>query len=129
MLATLAASGTSLLEAAFFAPQAERAAMPYYIAAGEKLIEARAQMSASECWAWAKRNFNRSEKLCRLYVSLAQLTLSRKNGTMARRAPGARFLSMPWEESVGSGFSPNPLNRLTANPTVSFCFCLGSRRI
>jgi hypothetical protein len=35
----------------------ERARMPYYRAAGEKMIEARPQMTATEFDAWTKRNF------------------------------------------------------------------------
>lgn len=84
---------------------AERAAMPYYEAAGEKLIEARAQSNATEFWDWARRNFGRSEKQCRLYMHLAEATEGRKNGTMA---PSLREFQRERGENRPTPVHPQP---------------------
>ncbi len=53
----------------------ERAGMPYYRAAGEKLTEAKPQFSsASEFYAWANRHFGVRETQVKTYLSLAKDT-------------------------------------------------------
>src|SRR5262245_15386897 len=51
---------------------AERAGMPYYRAAGEKLLEAKAQLTHGEWGPWLKRNFSLSDATARLYMRLAR---------------------------------------------------------
>jgi hypothetical protein len=51
---------------------AERAGMPYYQAAGEKLIEAKAQLKHGEFTDWVKRNFSVSIQWARQYMALAE---------------------------------------------------------
>jgi hypothetical protein len=51
---------------------AKQASQPFYKAAGEKLIEAKAQLRHGEWSDWLKRNFNRSERLARMYMSYAK---------------------------------------------------------
>jgi len=49
----------------------ERAGMPYYQAAGEKMLEAKAQIKHGEFQAWIKRNFKISVSHARRYMALA----------------------------------------------------------
>jgi hypothetical protein len=58
---------------------AKQAAVPFYKDAGEKLIEAKAQLRHGEWGPWLKRNFNRSERSARLYMSYAEAT-AKQNG-------------------------------------------------
>lgn len=50
---------------------AEQAGMPYYQAAGEKLIEAKSQMAHGEFTPWVKRNFDVTIQWARKYMALA----------------------------------------------------------
>ena len=67
---------------------AERAAQPYYKAAGEKLIEAKAQVKRGKWGEWLGKNFNKSERQARAYMSFARATSSKQNGA------GAPFSSL-----------------------------------
>lgn len=55
---------------------AESASMPYYRAAGEKLIEAKAsgKMSLPDLYKWADRNFNLKRSTIHLYMDYARAT-------------------------------------------------------
>jgi Protein of unknown function (DUF3102) len=53
---------------------AERAGMPYYKAAGEKMVEAKQQISHGEFQRWIKDNFNLSKTTAHRYMSLAEAT-------------------------------------------------------
>ena len=57
---------------------AERAGMPYYQAAGEKLIEAKGQMKHGEFRSWVKRVFEISDTTATRYMNLAK-TISMEN--------------------------------------------------
>jgi len=57
---------------------AERAGMPYYQAAGEKLIEAKSQMKHGEFLPWVERNFGIKKNQSALYMSLAKHTQGEK---------------------------------------------------
>ena len=46
--------------------------MPYYQAAGEKLIEAKSQMKHGEFVPWVKRHFDASIQQARRYMALAE---------------------------------------------------------
>ncbi len=59
---------------------AERAGMPYYQAAGEKLIEAKAQLKHGEFIPWVERNFGIKKNQSALYMSLAKHTQVEKLG-------------------------------------------------
>lgn len=48
--------------------------MPYYIAAGEKLIEAKGQMHHGEFMPWVKRNFDIKIPQADVYMALAKNT-------------------------------------------------------
>jgi len=52
----------------------EAAGMPYRRAAGEKLIEAKAQLKHGEFTPWIKRNLNIGERQAREYMNLARVT-------------------------------------------------------
>ena len=52
----------------------EQAGLPYYQAAGEKMIEAKAQMKQGEFGPWAKRNFGISADQSQRYMALARTT-------------------------------------------------------
>jgi hypothetical protein len=58
---------------------AKQAGMPYYIAAGEKLIEAKAQLGAMSWGTWLTRNFHLSQETARRYMRAA-----RETGDVAR---------------------------------------------
>jgi hypothetical protein len=49
-----------------------QAGLPYYRAAGQKMLEAKAQLRHGEFQPWLKRNFNISPRQCRLYMGLAE---------------------------------------------------------
>ncbi len=59
---------------------AERASMPYYVAAGEKIGEAKGQMSHAELGPWLKRNFDISYSQAQSYVKFAE-TVSPETGS------------------------------------------------
>ena len=50
---------------------AESAAMPYYRAAGDKLLEAKTQLPHGEFVAWVKRHFNVQIRQAQTYMQLA----------------------------------------------------------
>jgi hypothetical protein len=52
--------------------QAHQAGVPFFRAAGEKLIEARAQLSSAEFAPWAKRHFRISRATAYQYMRLAK---------------------------------------------------------
>jgi hypothetical protein len=57
--------------------QASRAAgIPYYRAAGEKLLEAKAQLSQGEFLKWVDRNFHVGKRQAQEYMLLASTTIS-----------------------------------------------------
>lgn len=60
---------------------AERAGMPYYRAAGEKMLEAKAQLKHGEFEPWIKRHFDISSRHARNYMSLAEHTAGNENGS------------------------------------------------
>src|SRR4051812_46343843 len=54
--------------------QAERAGMPFYVAAGEKMLEAKAQCRQGEFSPWVKRNFDIGMSQAQHYMQLASAT-------------------------------------------------------
>jgi hypothetical protein len=50
---------------------AQAAAMPFYVQAGRKLIEAKAQLKHGDWGSWLKRHFELSDRTARLYMSYA----------------------------------------------------------
>lgn len=50
----------------------ERAGLPYYCAAGEKMLEAKSQMKHGEFMPWLQRNFSVSISSARKYMRLAE---------------------------------------------------------
>lgn len=59
---------------------AERAGMPYYRAAGEKLLEAKSQLKHGEFLPWVTRNLGISKQQASLYMALAEHVEVRKSG-------------------------------------------------
>ena len=55
---------------------ARNAGLPYYRAAGEKMLEAKGQMTQGEFTSWIKRNFNIGMRHAQLHMQLASATLS-----------------------------------------------------
>jgi len=51
---------------------AQRAGMPYYKAAGEKLLEAKGQLKHGEWGPWLKQNFALTQETARTYMKLAE---------------------------------------------------------
>jgi hypothetical protein len=49
-----------------------QAGLPHYRAAGQKMLEAKAQLRHGEFEPWLKRNFGISARQCRLYMRLAE---------------------------------------------------------
>ena len=59
------------------AARAEKAAgAPFYVAAGEKLLEAKSQMTLFEFKPWVRKHFKFGERQAHMYISLAKATLS-----------------------------------------------------
>lgn len=58
---------------------AERAGLPYYRAAGDKLLEAKAQIRHGEFTPWVQRNFKIKARQARYYMALAE-TAAAQNG-------------------------------------------------
>jgi hypothetical protein len=84
----------------------ERAGMPYYRAAGEKMIEAKPQMKHGEFGAWIKRNFNIGTKHASLYMKLASATAN------SEKLASANFSSLEQFRRDGLGHSrPMPVHR------------------
>ena len=54
---------------------AEKAGMEYFKAAGEKLIEAKAQLEHGEFGAWVKTNFKISTATSARYMAMANLSI------------------------------------------------------
>lgn len=52
----------------------EKAGIPYYRAAGDKMIEAKPQLDHGEFVSWIKRNFGISKQQAQRYMSLASTT-------------------------------------------------------
>src|SRR5262245_36701841 len=59
---------------------AERAAMPYYRAAGEKLLEAKGQMEHGAFLPWVTRNFKIGKNQAAVYMALAATYADEKSG-------------------------------------------------
>jgi hypothetical protein len=57
---------------------AERAGLPYYRAAGEKLNEAKSQLEHGEFRDWLKRHFAVSLETARIYMRFAEETVGQK---------------------------------------------------
>lgn len=81
---------------------ADQAGLPYYIAAGEKLIEAKAGVAVMDWLDWLKRNFHLSRFTAAAYMRAARnvergatfATLSEAHGDMRPTHP------TPWKERV-----------------------------
>ena len=58
-----------------------RAGLPYYQAAGEKMLEAKLQLKHGEFGDWIKRNFALKERQARLYMELARATSNKEIGS------------------------------------------------
>src|SRR5262245_9982734 len=57
---------------------AQSAGMPYYKAAGEKMIEAKPQVRAGQFEKWLSKTFHKSSAQCREYMALARTTMSKQ---------------------------------------------------
>jgi len=60
---------------------AKSAGMPYYKAAGEKMLEAKGQLQRGEFTPWIKRNFSIGERQAREWMNLAHTTRHIENGS------------------------------------------------
>lgn len=88
----------------------ERAGMPYYRAAGEKMLEAKGQLDHGEFGDWVERNFAIKDRQARRYMSLADATRNTQNGRardftsirdMERKTTGVQsFGKTSWHEPV-----------------------------
>lgn len=92
----------------------ERAGMPYYQAAGEKMIEAKPQVSGG-FEAWIKRNFGLGPTQARTYMSYARATIGKQNSTavppftslndfkreyLGRHVPTSGAVRRDWQQPV-----------------------------
>jgi len=57
----------------------ERAAKPYFEAAGEKMIEAKDQMSHGEFIPWVRRNFDIGIRAAQMYMAIARSDPKKRN--------------------------------------------------
>ena len=68
----------------------DRAGMEYYADAGDKLIEAKAQIAHGYWGAWVSKNFTRSSEQARTYMRWARLRAENaENGGRAADLPGS----------------------------------------
>ena len=58
---------------------AERASLPHFRAAGEKLLEAKCQIPHGEFQAWVRRQFHVSPRMAQHYMRLAEATAEKRN--------------------------------------------------
>jgi hypothetical protein len=79
----------------------ERAGMPYYQAAGEKMLEAKGQLEHGEFGPWLTRNFELSERHARRYMEFARATSNIENG---RARPFSTFSEFMREEGGDPGY-------------------------
>ncbi len=93
----------------------ERAGMPYYQAAGEKMLEAKPQVNGG-FETWVKKTFSISPSQARVYMSFARTTIGNQNSARAtppnsleehlrslgrdRPSAGRSFRKPDWQESV-----------------------------
>ena len=80
---------------------AEKASMPYYQAAGEKMLEAKGQITDGTFMDWCQRNFARGKSQCQLYMSLATRSIqnpARPPAESLREFQRARGWSRPTTE-------------------------------
>lgn len=61
----------------------ERAGLPYYQAAGEKMLEAKGQLKQGEFVPWVQRHLSISQTQAKLYMSYARTTASIQNDARA----------------------------------------------
>lgn len=67
------------------AAKAEKAAgAPYYIAVGEKLLEAQQQLTRAEFLPWVSKNCRFGKRQANLYISLAKVELTPEQGIALR---------------------------------------------
>jgi hypothetical protein len=62
---------------------AQQASMPYYRAAGAKMLEAKGQLAHGEFAAWVERNFNVKIRQAQTYMALADATSDTQKRTAA----------------------------------------------
>lgn len=60
---------------------AQQAGMPYYQAAGQKMLEAKGQLERGQFTPWLNRNFKITERQAREYMNLAAATADIENGS------------------------------------------------
>jgi hypothetical protein len=61
---------------------AEQAGLPYYRAAGEKLLEAKAQLQHGEFLPWLTRNFHLTSRTASTYMKLAEALHGQKGNAL-----------------------------------------------
>jgi hypothetical protein len=84
---------------------AEKAGMPYYRAAGEKMIEAKAQMKQGEFLPWLKRHFPISPWQAKVYMKLAAATADKQN----RGIPNFSSLNDFLKQTGDKQYTPTPV--------------------
>ena len=82
---------------------AKSASMPYFQAAGEKLLEAKGQMPHGEFTGWVKRNFDVSTVTANKYMDLARAT----SGDQKLRASDFPSLNAFHKATGDSQYMPN----------------------
>jgi hypothetical protein len=81
----------------------ERACMPYYLAAGEKMIEAKSQMKKGEFAPWLKRNFGLSYVHAERYMTYARAT----RDTHFQQAREFSSMNQFLKSTGNAGYVPN----------------------
>lgn len=88
----------------------QRAGLPYYRAAGEKMLEAKEQVKHGEFQAWVKRNFKISPERARIYMRLAENQNGRaqpfssladfQRKELGHQIPNSKSAPQSWHEPV-----------------------------
>jgi len=74
---------------------AEAASEPYYIAAGNKLLEAKLRMKHGEFTVWVRKHFKFGIRNAQLYMSVARATLS-----LEKRNAVSHFEDLSFREAI-----------------------------
>ncbi len=86
---------------------AERAALPHYQAAGEKLIEAKAQLQHGHFQDWCKRNFKLKPRLAQYYMQLARANADDEKRNALRFSSLKDFIRQTSTPRYGPGPTPS----------------------
>jgi len=97
---------------------AVRAALPHYSAAGEKLLEAKAQLKHGEFTSWVRMNFKLSVETARHYMRLATHAAA-ESGSALPFSSLSDFVRQTSNPNYNRPSSAPPLKTVTTDPDLA----------